>query len=91
VVKKSEAYPLGNSPTRISPEGAARCGENRLRTLEPDSVRISSPFRAKCLFSANPGVNPTSTNLFNLRSRRFSPRQAMTDSEDENEFEGEDD
>jgi hypothetical protein len=49
-------FTLGNSPTRISPEGASRCGENRLRTFEPDSVRISSPFiRAKRFFRLTPG------------------------------------
>jgi hypothetical protein len=32
--------------TQISPEGATRYGENWLRTFEPDSVRISSPFGA---------------------------------------------
>jgi hypothetical protein len=44
-------------PTRISPEGATRYGDNRLGTFEPDRVRISSPFsfRAKRLFSTNPG------------------------------------
>ena len=30
-------------PTRISPEWATGYGENRLRTFEPDRVRISSP------------------------------------------------
>jgi hypothetical protein len=46
----SPGFTLGNSRTRISPEGAARCGENRLRTFEPDPVRIRSPFRVKRLF-----------------------------------------
>jgi hypothetical protein len=44
-------------PTRISPEGAMRYGDNRLGTFEPDRVHVSSPFsfRAKRLFSTNPG------------------------------------
>ena len=41
--------------SRISPEGANRYGENRLRTLEPDRPRISSPFRAKRLFPLTQG------------------------------------
>ena len=44
-----------NFPTRISPEGAAKYGENRLRRFEPDRVRISSPFRAKRLFLPTQG------------------------------------
>jgi hypothetical protein len=43
-------------PTRISPEGAMRYGDNRLGTFEPDRVRVSSPFRAKRLFLTNPGL-----------------------------------
>jgi hypothetical protein len=31
-------------PTRISPEGATRYGDNWLGTFEPDRVRVSSPF-----------------------------------------------
>jgi hypothetical protein len=46
----SPGFTLGNSPTRISPEGAAGCGENRLRTFEPDRLRMDDPFRAKRLF-----------------------------------------
>jgi hypothetical protein len=58
-IKHSPGFTLGNSPTRISPEGATRYGENRLRTFEPNRVRISSPFRALRLFRltrVNPGL-----------------------------------
>jgi hypothetical protein len=48
--KHSPGVTLGNHPTRMSPEGAIRYGENGLRTFPPDRVRISSPFRAKRLF-----------------------------------------
>jgi hypothetical protein len=51
----SPRFTLGNSPARISPEGATRHGENRLRTFEPDRMRISSPFRAKRLFRVTQG------------------------------------
>ena len=46
---------MGNSPSRISPEGVTRYGDNRLRTFEPDRVRNSSPFRAKRLFRLTQG------------------------------------
>jgi hypothetical protein len=51
-IKHSPGFTLGNSLTRISPKGASRYGENRLRTSELDRVHISSPFsfRAKRLF-----------------------------------------
>jgi hypothetical protein len=42
--ERSPGFTLGSSPTRISPEGATRCGDNRLGTFEPDRVRVSSPF-----------------------------------------------
>jgi hypothetical protein len=51
----AQGLPWVISPTRISPEGATRYGENRFRTLEPDRVRISSPFRAKRLFRLTQG------------------------------------
>jgi hypothetical protein len=44
--KLSPGFTLGNSPTRISPEGATRRGESRLRTFASDRVRISCPFWA---------------------------------------------
>jgi hypothetical protein len=56
--ERSPGFTLGSSPTRISPEGATRCGDNRLGTFEPDRVRVSRPFQlsgAKHLFPANPG------------------------------------
>jgi hypothetical protein len=46
----AQGLPWVNSPTGVSPEGAGRYGGNRLRTFEPDRVRISSPFMAKRLF-----------------------------------------
>jgi hypothetical protein len=46
---------LGSSPAGISPEGATRHGEKRLRTLPTDRVAFSSPFRAKHVLLANPG------------------------------------
>jgi hypothetical protein len=53
--KHSPGFTLDNSPTRISPERATGCGENRLRTFEPDRLRISNPFRAKRLFRLTQG------------------------------------
>jgi hypothetical protein len=41
--------------TGMSPEGADKYGENRLRTFEPDRVRISSLFRAKAYFRLTQG------------------------------------
>jgi hypothetical protein len=46
---------LGNPPNRISPEGLTKYGTNRLRTFEPDRMRISSPFREKPLFRLTRG------------------------------------
>jgi hypothetical protein len=43
----NEYLPWVIPPNRISPEGATRYGENRLRKFEPDGVCISHPFRAK--------------------------------------------
>jgi hypothetical protein len=53
----AQGLPWVNSPTGVSPEGAGRYSENRLRTFEPDRVRISSPFsfRAKRLFRVTQG------------------------------------
>jgi hypothetical protein len=44
-----------SSPRGMSPEGAGRYGENRLRALEPDRVHLSNPFRANRLFRLTQG------------------------------------
>jgi hypothetical protein len=63
-----------------------RYGDNRLGTFEPDRLRVSSPFRAKRLFSTNPGLSyfghfgPRIGNVQTLgddivgRARRGKPR-----------------
>jgi hypothetical protein len=51
----AQGLPWVIASTRISPEGAIRYGEDRLRTVEPDRVRISSSFRAKCLYRLTQG------------------------------------
>jgi hypothetical protein len=43
-------------PTRISPEGATRYGDNWFRTFEPDQLRVSGPFRAKRYFRLTQGT-----------------------------------
>jgi hypothetical protein len=63
----AQGLPWVIPPTRISPEGATRYGENRLRTFERDRMLVSSPFRAKRIFlltQGKPGVNPIGANLF---------------------------
>jgi hypothetical protein len=42
----ARGLPWVNSPGGMSPEGAGRYSENRLRAFEPDRVHISSPFGA---------------------------------------------
>jgi hypothetical protein len=54
-IAQAQGLPWVILPTRISPEGATRYGENRLQTFEPDRVRVSSPFRAKHLFRLTQG------------------------------------
>jgi hypothetical protein len=51
----AQGLPWVIAPTHISPEGAIRYGGNRLRTFEPDRVRISSPFRAKRFYRLTQG------------------------------------
>jgi hypothetical protein len=57
--ERSPGSTLGSSPLPNSPEaeGAMRYGDNRLGNFEPDRVHISNPFRAKRLFSTNPGLS----------------------------------
>jgi hypothetical protein len=49
---------LGNPPNRISPEGLTGYGTNRLRTFEPDRMRISQSLQGKTYYFGLPGVNP---------------------------------
>jgi hypothetical protein len=50
----AQGLPWVNPHTGISPEGAARYCENRLRTLHRIAA-CPSPFRAKRSFYTNPG------------------------------------
>jgi hypothetical protein len=76
----AQGLPWVIPPTRISPEGATRHGENRLQAFKPDRERISSPFRAKrlfrltqgkpwakvsCPFGAGPSGRMTGANTYN--------------------------
>jgi hypothetical protein len=51
----AQGLPWVIPPTRISPEGANRHGENWLRTFELDRVHSPSPFRANRLFRLTQG------------------------------------
>jgi hypothetical protein len=75
--KHSPGFTLGNSPARISPERAAKSGENRLRTFEPDRLCISSPFRAKGLFwltQGKPWYVSSASHAMLRRGLRTQPR-----------------
>jgi hypothetical protein len=51
----AQGLPWVSSPRGMSPEGAGRYGENRLRAFQPDRLHISSPFRANRLFRLTQG------------------------------------
>ena len=66
----AQGLPWVIAPTHISPEGAIRYGENRLRTFEPDRVRISSPFRAKRFYRLTQGKPWAKLSCRSGRARR---------------------
>jgi hypothetical protein len=52
----AQGLPWVIAPTRISPEGATRYGENRLRTFETDRLRqFPAPLQGETFISTFPG------------------------------------